>query len=160
MSKPPNVACRTRAYAFIVNEADRAARARHEQGHRRAAGDALRLDADAAADQKAQWAEIDELADAAITRLRASGWPGSTLLAVRTRTFGLVITRKRAGWPAGRRIGWGPDGTLATPCWLISTGRFAFGPADETLDEHPFPTLTSMQGFEDLVIQELKRLAI
>jgi hypothetical protein len=143
-----------------VNEADRAARARHEQAHRKAAGDVLRLDADAAADQKAQWAEIDELADAAIMRLRANGWPGSTLLAVRSRKYGLAITVKRAGWPAGRRIVWGPDGTLATPCWLVSTGKFAYGPADQTLDEHRFPTLTSMHGFEDLVIQELKRLAI
>jgi hypothetical protein len=142
-----------------VNEADRAARARHEQAHRKAAGEALRLDADAAADQKVQWAEIDRLAGAAITRLRASGWPGSTLLAVRSRAFGLAITRKRAGWPAGRRIIWGRDGTLATQCWLLSTGKFAYGPADQTLDEHPFPTLTSMHGFEDLVIQELQRLA-
>jgi len=148
-----------RAYAPSVNEADRAARARHEQTQRKAAVDAVRLEADALAEQDAQWAEIDRLAEAALMRMQTQGWPGSTLLAIRSQKFGLAITKQRAGWPAGRRTVWQPDGTVATPCWLISTGKFAYGPADQRLDEHPFPTLTSMHGFEDLVIEELKRLA-
>ncbi len=142
-----------------MNEADREAKAADDRTRRAAASAALRLDADAASGQRAQWAEIDTLADAALTRLEDQGWPGSTLLTTRSSRFGLATTKQRAAWQVGRRIGWDGEATTENPCWLLSTGRFGYGPANERVDEQPFPELVAMHGFEDVVIEGLEKLA-
>jgi hypothetical protein len=142
-----------------VNEADRAALAAHQRTHREVTAAALRLQADAVTDDQAKWVQIQERSEAALARLRSLGWPGSTLLRVRTWRFGLPTTTQRAGWPVARRTIWDRDGTVTTPCWLISTGAFAYGPGDDRLDGQPFPRLTAMHGFEDLVIEGLEALA-